>query len=172
MYIPFFCYRKVITKYLFQSSCPEYYLYVLLIDLNKDPSAKSRFISFLQFFIERFSAESPLFFFNQVSKEILKLLEIKDIYNVQLKDYIMKLEFLLAWHFESNFYPKSSIFQIIESFNDNMYLHNGIPNFIYSIEAMNTIEHFLKVFEKQNICNRIEGDLYLINSLFCTEKVC
>ena len=163
--------EKVITKFLFQSSCPEYYLYVLLINLNKDPSAKSRFITFLQLFIERFTEESPLFFYNQVAKEILKLFNIKDIYNVQFNEYILKLEFLLAWHFESNFYPKSSIFQIIESFNDNMYLHNGIPNFIYSIEAMNTIEHFLKVFEKQNICNRIEGDLYLINSLFCTEKV-
>ena len=163
--------EKVITKFLFQSSCPEYYLYVLLINLNKDPSAKSRFITFLQLFIERFTEESPLFFYNQVAKEILKLFNIKDIYNVQFNEYILKLEFLLAWHFESNFYPKSSIFQIIESFNDNMYLHNGIPCFIYSIEAMNTIEHFLKVFEKQNICNRIEGDLYLINSLFCTEKV-
>ena len=163
--------EKVITKYLFQSSCPEYYLYVLLINLNKDPSAKSRFISFLQFFIEKFSAESPLFFFNKVSKEILKLFNIKDVYNVQFNDYIMKLEFLLAWHFENNFYPRPSVFQLIDSFNDNIYLHNGIPCFIYSIEAMNTIEHFLKVFEKQNLCTRIEGDLYLINSLFCTEKV-
>ena len=163
--------EKVITKFLFQSSCPEYYLYVLLINLNKDPSAKSRFITFLQLFIERFTEESPLFFYNQVAKEILKLFNIKDIYNVQFNEYILKLEFLLAWHFESNFYPKSSIFQIIESFNDNMYLHNGIPCFIYSIEAMNTIEHFLKVFEKQNLCTRIEGDLSLINSLFCTEKV-
>ena len=55
--------------------------------------------------------------------------------------------------------------------NDNLYLHNGITNYIYSIQSINTIEKFLKIFEKQSLCTRIEGDLRLIDQLFCTEKV-
>ena len=162
--------EKVLSKYIFQSSGSEYSLYTLLKNLNKDPSEKSLFLSFLQYFTEKFSDESPLFFFNQISKEIQKLFNIKDISKITFDDYILKMEFLLAWHFESNFYPRSSIFEIIESYNDNIYLHNGITNYIYSVEAINTIEHFLKNFEKQTLCTRIEGDLDLIKNLFCTEK--
>ena len=162
--------EKVLSKYIFQSTGSEYSLYKLLQNLEKDPSAKSLFLSFLQYFIEKFSSESPLFFYNQISKEIQRIFNLKNISNITFDDYILKLEFLLAWHFESNFYPNASIFEIIESFNDNIYLSNGITNYIYSIETINTIEHFLKNFEKQTLCTRIEGDLNLINHLFCIEK--
>ena len=162
--------EKVISKYIFQSTSSEYSLCALLQKLNKDPSAKSLFMSFLQYFTEKFGSESPLYFFNQISKEI-QLLFNKDITKITFDDYILKLEFLLAWHFENNFYPKASIFELIDSFNDNIYLHNGLSNYIYSIETLNTMEHFLKNFEKQTLCTRIEGDINLINNLFCIEKV-
>ena len=162
--------EKVLSKYIFQSTGSEYSLNKLLENLEKDPSAKSLFLSFLQYFTEKFSSESPLFFYNQVSKEIQRIFNLKNISNITFDDYILKLEFLLAWHFESNFYPNASIFEIIESLNDNIYLSNGITNYIYSIETINTIEHFLKNFEKQTLCTRIEGDLNLINNLFCIEK--
>lgn len=162
--------EKVISKYIFQSSGSEYSLYQLYLKFNKDPGEKSLFLSFLQYFTEKFSSESPLFFFNQISKEIQRLFNIKDSY-LSFDDYILKTEFLLAWHFENNFYPRTSIFEIIESLNDNLYLHNGITNYIYSIEAMNTIEHFMKNFEKQTLCTRIKDDVNLIDNLFCTEKV-
>jgi hypothetical protein len=163
--------EKVLAKYLFQSVCVEYSLYEQILNLFKDEEAKNRFIAFLQFFIEKFSGENPLSFYHQISKEILKLFDIKDIRDVQFDEYIIKFEFLLAWHFESNFYPKTRIFEIFDSVNDNLNLHNGITNYIYSIESLNTIEHFLKVFEKQNLCSKIKGDLLLVNNLFCTEKV-
>ena len=163
--------EKVIAKYLFQTVCVEYSLYEQILNLFKDQNARNRFIEFLQYFIEKFDGDNPLFFFHQISKEILKLFNIKDIVEVQFNEYIIKLEFLLAWHFESNFYPKTKIFEIFDSYNDNLHLHNGITNYIYSIETLNTIEHFLKVFEKQNLCTKIEGDLLLVNNLFCTEKV-
>ena len=163
--------EKVLSKYIFQSSSPDYSLYELLLSLNKDESAKNLFVSFLHYFINKFDENNPLFFYNQISKEILKIFKIKDMSSCNFNDYILKIEFLLAWHFESNFYPRTSIFKIIDSFNDNVYLQNGISNYIYSIESLNTIEHFLKVFEKQNLCTRIEGDVKLINNLFCTEKV-
>ena len=163
--------EKVISKYLFQFGGSEYSLYNLFSAVHRDESLKSLFLSFCQFFIERFGIESPLYFFNQISKELIKLFNIKDPSNIQFEDCILKIEFLLAWHFENNFYPRTSIFEIIESLNDNMYLYKGITNYIYSIEAINTIEHFLKVFEKQSLCTRIEGDLNLVTNLFISEKV-
>ena len=165
--------EKVLTKYLFQNSGShkEYSLNQLSINLTKDSDQKSLFLSFCQMFIEKFGPESPLYLYSQLSKELIRLFKLKNLTKVQFDDYILKLEFLLAWHFESNFYPRPSIFTIIESLNDNIYLSNGITNYIYSVESINTIEHFLKVFEKQTLCTRIEGDLELINNLFCTEKV-
>ena len=163
--------EKVLTKYLFQSINSEYSLLPLFQKLQKDPSAKSTFLSFLQYFTEKFGQESPLYFYNQISKEIQRLFNLKDITNIEFDDYILKLEFLLAWHFENNFYPRTAIFELFESLNDNIYLHNGITNYIYSIESIDTIEHFLKNFEKQTLCTRIEGDLNLIDQLFCIEKV-
>ena len=163
--------EKVLTKYIFQSLNEEYSLYPLFIHLFKNPSAKSLFLSFLQFFTEKFGPESPLYFYNQISKEILRLFHLKNLSRILYDDFILKLEFLLAWHFESNFYPRKAIFELFESLNDNIYLHNGITNYIYSIESINTIEHFLNIFEKQTLCTRIPGDLQLITQLFCNEKV-
>ena len=164
--------EKVLTKYLFQLSGngKDYSLNQLSKNLSKDPDNKSLFLSFLQMFIDKYTGESPLYFYNQLSKEILRLFKIKDLTKIQFDDYILKIEFLLAWHFESNFYPRTSIFEIIESLNDNIYLSNGITNYIYSIESFNTIEHFMKVFEKQSLCTRIDGDLDLVDNLFCSEK--
>ena len=164
--------EKVLTKYLFQLSGngKDYSLNQLSKNLSKDPDNKSLFLSFLQMFIDKFSGESPLYFYNQLSRELLRLFKIKDLSKIQFDDYILKIEFLLAWHFESNFYPRTAIFEIIESLNDNIYLSNGITNYIYSIESFNTIEHFMKVFEKQSLCTRIDGDLDLVNNLFCSEK--
>ena len=165
--------EKVLTKYIFQNSAKirDYSLLPLSKDFLKNPDNKSLFLSFCQMFIEKFGPESPLYLYNQLSKELLRLFKIKDLSQIQFDDYILKLEFLLAWHFESNFYPRTSLFDLIESLNDNIYLSNGVTNFIYSIESINTIEHFLKVFEKQSLCTRIDGDLDLINNLFCCEKV-
>ena len=163
--------EKVLTKYLFKYGNSQYSLYQLLVNLEKDPSEKSLFFSFLQYFTEKFGQENPLYFFNQVSKEMLRLFSLKDKSNISFDVYILKLEFLLAWHFENNFYPRASIFELIPFLNDNIYLHNGITNYIYSIESLNTIEHFLRVFEKQTLCTRIERDINLVNQLFCTEKV-
>ena len=159
--------EKIITKLLFQlaGSKKEY-------DLNQEYKDK-KFIKsvFARMFIEIFGAESPLYFYNQLAKELLRLFKIEDVSKIKFDDYILKIEFLLAWHFENNFYPRTSIFELIESLNDNIYLSNGVTNYIYSVESINTIEHFIRIFEKQSLCTRIAGDLDLINNLFCSEKV-
>ena len=165
--------EKIITQYLFQLSGKgkDYSLNQLSKDLSKNPDDKSLFLAYLRMFLESFGPESPLFFYSQLSKEIIKLFQIKDLSKIEIDDYILKIEFLLAWHFESNFYPRTEIFEIIPSLNDNIYLTNGITNYIYSIESISTIEHFMKVFEKQSLFTKIEEDFKLVNNLFCSEKV-
>ena len=169
----FSIFEKILSKYIFQSEgkCKDYNLNLLSQKFSKNHEEKSLFISFLQMFIDKFREDNPLYFYNQVSKEFLRIFKLKDLTKIQFDDYLLKIEFLLSWHFENNFYPRTFIFEIIESLNDNKYLSNGITNYIYSVESINTIEKFLKIFEKQTLCTRIEGDLNLINNLFCTEKV-
>ena len=165
--------EKVITQYLFQLSGKgkDYSLNQLSKALSKNQDDKSLFLAYLRMFLESFGPESPLYFYSQLSKEIIKLFQIKDLSKIEIDDYILKIEFLLAWHFESNFYPRTEIFEIIPLLNDNIYLTNGITNYIYSIESISTIEHFMKVFEKQTLFTKIEEDFKLVNNLFCSEKV-
>ena len=165
--------EKVISKYLFQNSgtIKDFSLYPYSEQFMKDKDSIKIFKNFLNIFIEGFSDESPLYFFNQISKEILKIFSQEDLSKITFEDYILKIEFLLAWHFENNFYPRSSIYEIFESVNDNIYLSNGITNYFYSVESIFTIEKFIKIFEKQNLCTRIKNDIDLINNFFCSEKI-
>ena len=71
--------EKVLTKYIFQLVNEEYSLYPLFVHLFKNPSEKSLFLSFLQYFTEKFGSESPLYFYNQLSKEILRLFHLKNL---------------------------------------------------------------------------------------------
>ena len=165
--------EKVMTKYLFQNSglIKDFSLYPYSEISSKDKDLVKHFKNFLNIFIEGFSDESPLYFFNQISKEIIKIFSLDDLSKITFEDYILKIEFLLAWHFENNFYPRASIYEIFESVNDNVYLTNGITNYFYSVESIFTIEKFVKIFEKQNLCTRIKNDMQLINNFFCSEKI-
>jgi hypothetical protein len=169
----FSIFEKILTNYLFQSKkeSKDYTLYPLLDSIIEQPKKKSLFISYLKYYIDMLEEDNPLFFFAEISKEIIRLLKNEDLSIVKFDDYILKIEFLLAWHFENNFYPKS-IFEQFESMcNDNIYLQRGLTNYIYSINSIDTIEKFLRIFEKQNLLTRIEGGLELVNDLFCSEKI-
>ena len=167
--------EKILTKYLFQNSGSnkDFSLFPLYIKFLNDKSKEDIifFKAFLKMFTEIFGPESPLYFYNQISKEILRIFSLGDLSKINFDDYILKLEFLLAWHFENNFYPRNSIFEIIENVNDNVYLSNGITNYFYSVESIYTIEKFIKIFEKQSLCTRIKKDINLINNFFCSEKI-
>ena len=167
--------EKILTKYLFQDSGnnKDFSLFPLSQKFTQDKTneAIKFFKGFLDMFIEIFGPESPLYFYNQISREILRILSKDDFSNITKDDYILKLEFLLSWHFENNFYPRTSIFEIIENVNDNIYLSNGITNYFYSVESIYTIEKFIKIFEKQSLCTRIKNDIKLINNFFCSEKI-
>ena len=171
--IRFSIFEKILTNYFFQfnQESKDFSLYPLLDSLMEDPKKKSLFISYLKFYIEMFEEDNPLFFFAELSKEFIRLLKNEDLSMVKFDDYILRIEFLLAWHFENNFFPKS-IFENFECmYNDNIYLQKGITNYIYSVNSIDTIEKFLKVFEKQSMLTRIEGGLELVNDLYCSEKI-
>ena len=167
--------EKVLTKYLFQNSGSnkDFSLNPIskTFSRQKNDDEKPNLKEILEKLNENFSEESPLYFYNQISKEILRIFNKVDLNKISFEDYILKLEFLLSWHFESNFYPRTDIFEIIESVNDNIYLSNGITNYFYSVESINTIEKFIKIFEKQSLCTRIKNDINLINNYFCSEKI-
>ena len=165
--------EKIITSYIFQSNndSKDFTLYPFLDSLIEDPKNKSLFISYLKYFIEMYEEDNPLFFFAELAKEFMRLLKNEDLSLIKFDDYILKIEFLLAWHFENNFYPKS-IFENFESmYNDNIYLQKGLTNYIYSINSIDTIEKFIRIFEKQNLLTRVEGGLELVSDLYCSEKI-
>lgn len=165
--------EKVLSKYIFQNSGlnKDFSLFPLSQKFLKDKDLIKYFKGFLIMFTERFGNESPLYFYHLISKEILRIFSKENINKITFDDYIINIEFLLAWHFESNFYPRTSIFEIIESVNDNVYLSNGITNYFYSVESIYTIEKFVKIFEKQNLCTRIKNGINYINNFFCSEKI-
>ncbi len=167
----FAIFESVLSKFFFQSKSQEYSLFLFLQNIVDDDYTKSLFIAYLRFFIEIFDNDNPLFFFNQLSQELLRLIKENNFNKTPIDKYILKTEFLLAWHFEKNFYPNAGIFERTENFNDNIYLQNGLTNYIYSIQSLNTIDKFLDVFEKQSLYLRMEEDFSFIKNLFCSEKV-
>ena len=167
--------EKVLTKYIFQDSGKNkdfsLFPYYKKNEEDKADECIKYFKAFLIMFTDRFGPESPLYFYSQISKDILKFFSKENLSKINLGDYYLKLEYLLACHFENNFYPRTSIFEIIPNVNDNIYLSNGITNYFYSVESIYTIEKFVKIFEKQSLCTRIRKDINLINNLFCSEKI-
>lgn len=160
--------EKILMKSIFQpgGKGTDYTLIPFLKSFNNDKDRNK----FLETLIQNYDAKNPLYFFNNIAKELKILKKENDLSKLQIKDYIKKIEFFLAWHFENNFYPKTDILDKLSSLHDNLYLSNGIANFLYSVESINTIEHFMKVFEKQTLCTKIEGDINLIENCFCSEK--
>ena len=66
--------EKVITRYLFQNSgsIKDFSLYPYSEQFIQDKDSIKIFINFLNIFIEGFSDESPLYFFNQISKGFIQ----------------------------------------------------------------------------------------------------
>ena len=167
----FSIFERILTKYLFQSTSKEFTLYPFLEDIQSD-STKLKCLEYrLKFCSDNYDKESPLYFFGQIAKEILRLLKEDDLSLMKFDKYILKTEFLLAWHFENNFFPVNLDQKMNIDFYDNLYLQKGKTNYVYSIECINTIEQFLKVFERQNLSTRIENEFPMIRNLFCSEKI-
>jgi hypothetical protein len=166
-------FEKILTKYIFQNQpeSKEYSLYPFLEDVQGDANLLSKFKNIMEFSAKNYEKEHPLYFFGEIAQEILRILKEDDLSLMKFDKYILKIEFLLAWHFENNFYPKH-LDQIIGiDIYENLILQKGKNNYVFSVQSINTIEQFIKVFERQSLSTRMENEFPLIRNLFCSEKI-
>ena len=164
-------FERILRVFLFQSTSKELSLYPFLDTVKKDPKQLKLFDMTLNYISEHFTEDYPLMFFNEVVKEINRVNKIGDLANMKFDKYILKLEFLLAWHFENNFLTKQIDNQLGIGYYDTAQIIKGKTNYIYSVECLNTIFKFMYIFEKQSLSTRIENEFPLIHNLFCIEKV-
>ena len=164
-------FERILRIFLFQSTSKELSLYPFLDNVKKDPKLLKLYDATLKYISENFTEDFPLNFFNEIVNEINRITKIGDLPNMKFDKYILKLEFLLAWHFENNFLTKQIGNRLGFGYYDNVQLLKGNTNYIYSVECINTIFKFMYIFEKQSLCTRIENEFPLIHSLFCIEKV-
>ena len=169
-------FERILTKYIFQSESKNFDLFPFLDNIKKNEEGYKNFKERLESCKELFKDEGPLYLFNELSIELLKLLNEEDLIELKFDKNILKLEFLLSWHFENNFFEKQIDQKMNSNFFDTIYLQKGRTNYHYSIESLNTIFQFLKVFEKQNLTTKIknadnEYDIVSNHNLFFTEKL-
>ena len=164
-------FERILNTYLFQSSSKELSLYPFLETVKKEQKKFKFFNDALKFVSEKFIDDFPLVYFSELVKEINRLMKIDNLKDLKFDKYILKLEFLLAWHFENNFAIKQIDNRLGMNYYDNAQIIKGRTNFIYSVDCLNTIFKFMNVFEKQNLSTRIENEFLLIRNLFCTEKI-
>ena len=169
-------FERILTKYIFQSESKNFDLFPFLDNIKKNEEGYKNFKERLETCKELFKDEGPLYLFNELSIELLKLLNEEDLIGLKFDKNILKLEFLLSWHFENNFFEKQIDQKMNSNFFDTIYLQKGRTNYHYSIESLNTIFQFLKVFEKQNLTTKIknadnEYDIVSNHNLFFTEKL-
>ena len=96
-------FERILRIFLFQSTSKELSLYPFLDNVKKDPKLLKLYDATLKYISENFTEDFPLNFFNEVVNEINRITKIGDLSNMKFDKYILKLEFLLAWHFENNF---------------------------------------------------------------------
>ena len=160
-----------INTYLFQSTSKELSLYPFLDTIQKDQKMFKIFNTTLKYISENFIDDFPLAFYSELVKEINIIMKIGNLKELKFDKYILKLEFLFAWHFENNFMIKQIDNRLGMNYYDNAQIIKGSTNYIYSVECLNTIFKFMNIFEKQSLSTRIDNEFPLIHNLFCCEKI-
>ena len=163
--------ERILNIYLFQSTSKDFTLFPFLENVKKEQKSINSLNSIMKFCSEKFNEDYPLYFYSELSKEILRVLKEEDLSLMKFDKFILKIEFLLAIHFENNFFAKAIDNKIYVNLYENLHLRQGITNYIYSVECLNTIFNFVRTFEKQSLATRIENEFPLIHSLFCSEKI-
>ena len=162
--------EKLFTKFFFQNETKNFDLYPLIENLKQKDDLLKKFQERLNLFHGIYKQGEPLYLLSEISDEISKLLK-EDLSNIKIDKYIIKIEYLLSQHFENNFYGYQIEHHMNNNFFNSMYLQKEITNFNYSIESLNSIFKFLKIFEKQSLSTKIENEFPLINNYFCSEKI-
>ena len=163
--------ERILRVFLFQSTSKELSLYPFLEKVKNDKKQLKLFNMTIKYISEKFSEDYPLHFFSEVAQEINRLNKLGDLSELKFDKYILKFEFLLAWHFENNFLTNEIESKLGMGYYDTLQILKGKTNYVYSIESLNTIYKFMNIFEKQSLATRIDNEFALIRSLFCVEKV-
>ena len=95
--------ERILSQYIFQNNSKEFTLYPFLEDVQGDNRLSSKLKNLLEYCSKNFTKDHPLYFYGQMSEEILRILKEEDLSLMKFDKYILKTEFLLAWHFENNF---------------------------------------------------------------------
>ena len=167
-------FERIINTYLFiaNSTSNSKELSLDYLDtIKKDQKHLKSFNSFLKYISDNFTDDFPLVYFTEIVKEINRLLKTDNLKELKFNKYVLKLEFLLAWHFDNNFTVKQIDNRLGMNYYDNAQIIKGRTNYVYSIECLNTIFKFIRIFEKQSLSTRMDNEFALIHSLFCSEKV-
>ena len=167
-------FERIINTYLFitNSTSNSKELSLEYLDtIKKDQKQLKSFNSFLKYISDNFTEDFPLVYFTEIVKEINRLLKTDNLKELKFNKYVLKLEFLLAWHFDNNFTVKQIDNRLGMNYYDNAQIIKGRTNYVYSIECLNTIFKFIRIFEKQSLSTRMDNEFALIHSLFCSEKV-
>ena len=153
----FSIFEHILNKYLFQSSSKDFTLFPFLDNIKREQKSLNSLQSLLKFCSENFNEESPLNFYSEISKEISRIIKEEDLSLMKFEKFILKIEYLLSLHFANNFCSKAIDNKLYINIYDNVHLHQGRTNYIYSVECFNTISKFVKTFEKQSLATRIEN---------------
>ena len=99
-------FERILNTFLFQWTSKELSFYPFLETITKDQKMFKLFNDTLKYISENFIDDFPLVYFSELVKEINRLMKIGNLKELKFDKYILKLEFLLAWHFENNFLIK------------------------------------------------------------------
>ena len=128
--------ERILNIYLFQSTSKDFTLFPFLENAKKEQKSINSLNSIMKFCSEKFNEDYPLYFYSELSKEILRVLKEEDLSLMKFDKFILKIEFLLAIHFENNFFAKAIDNKIYANLYENLHLRQGITNYIYSVECI------------------------------------
>ena len=95
-------FERILTKYILQGESKNFDLFPFLDNIKNNEEEYKTFKERLEEICQKlFKDEGPLYFFNELSIEILKLLNENNLIELKFDKNILKLEFLLSWHFEN-----------------------------------------------------------------------
>ncbi|MCQ2816398.1 MAG: hypothetical protein MJ252_03940 [archaeon] len=163
-------FERLLAIFLFEGASKNYSLLQFISDLKKDPTKMNKVLERINIIQELFKDEGPLSFYVEYSKEIQRLLK-EDINSLKIDKFILKTEFLLACHFQNNFFEKLIDAPMNQNSYENLFLAKDKTNFNFSIGCLKTIFDFLKVFEIQNLSTRIGNDFLQVKDLISSEKI-
>lgn len=140
--------EALLMKYIFQRKTKS----ISLLPLISSTTSLKEMTS-LSEFLGNLTQDHPLIFFNDLLRDVDRIL--KENKN-SISKYILRLETLLSWHFDTNFKNISNQPEVMNE---------------YSVTSIHTVFQFIKVFEYQSITTAIDKEYLTLDEYFCSNKV-